>query len=153
MELTTVKVDTAKIEAGEWVKDIPGMGDLELRVRGLGSVVYREALARRQRTVKPSNDGVRPIAESEAATAHAVADALLLDWRNLTLNGQARGYTVELARDLLTNRDYVAFLDAVLYAAATLDASSAKVEETLAKNSDSGSAGAVKTATKTRRKS
>lgn len=137
MDISKIKIDSAKIEAGEWVKEIPGMGDLELRVRGLGSIAYREALAARQRAIprdKRNADGSIPVRLSDEATAAAIADAILLDWRNLESGEVSVAFAPDLARDYLIDPDYGVFLDAVLFAASKVASDAAVVEKALEKN-------------------
>ena len=42
---------------------------------------------------------------------------MLIDWDGLSINGTPQPYTKELARELLTNRRWVRFADAVAWAA------------------------------------
>lgn len=137
MDISKIKIDSAKIEAGEWVKDIPGMGNLELRVRGLGSIAYREALAQRQRAIprdQRNADGSIPFRLSDEATAAAVADAILLDWRNVEISGSPVHFSAAKAREYLANPDYSVFLDAVLFAASKVASDAALIEKALEKN-------------------
>lgn len=137
MEIASLKRDIEKVEAGTWVGDIPGMGTMELRVRGTSSKVYTAKLSRLQRAVEAkdrdrSNNilpsvGVRIMGEA----AHEV---LLLEWRGLTNDGVDFPYDSETAKLWLTDPAYSQFLDAVMWAANVVDNGKAEDKGAAIKN-------------------
>lgn len=137
MEISNFKKDIAKIETGEWVSDIPNMGNLRLRVRGISSKLYTTKLSRLQRAV-PSGDrdrsgsilpdvGLRLMGEA----AHEV---LLLEWDGLEDNGKPFAYDSAVAFQWLTDPEYSQFLDAVIWASNVVDNGKAATKDTTTKN-------------------
>ena len=116
MKLSSIKIDAARAEAGDWVSGIPEMGDLRLRVRGLQSAAAR---ALRNRLIRSLPAAVRadpagiPLAESDQIETQVLLGAILLGWENL----EDAPYSPEKAEAFLTNPDYGAFRDAVMWAA------------------------------------
>lgn len=124
MDISALKRDSTKVEAGEWVGEIPGMEDVRLRVRGLSSPTAVALRSRKERKV--SRDGRERDGQLKADVAlrilgEVLHEAVLLDWDGLTSGGQPLPFDKDLARDWLTNPDYVAFADAVVYAAQVVD--------------------------------
>ena len=123
MDISNLKRDTARIEAGEWIDEIPLLPDVRFKVRGIGSRVYRVRLDRLARAV-PRNgrqsDGSLKIDVAARITGEAMAEEILLDWEGLTDNGKPLPYSKERALALLTNPDFEDFANAVSYAAAVV---------------------------------
>jgi hypothetical protein len=122
LDLSKIKIDSAKINRGDWVGDLPhaGMEGLRLKVRGIASAAYREALAKRGRAVPRSErhrDGTLPVALSDRVAGEALCDAVLLDWDGLTEAGEPVAYDRDLALKLLTDPNFAPFRDAVVFAA------------------------------------
>ncbi|KAA0970311.1 hypothetical protein FPY71_07240 [Aureimonas fodinaquatilis] len=124
MDLSSLQRDSAKVEAGEWVGDIPGFGEARLRVRGLESTAFAATRARKERAV-PRNQRERDgTLKSDAARrifGEALADVILLDWDGITEGGKTVPYDAERAALLLTNPDFSPFADAVVWAASFVD--------------------------------
>jgi len=53
MDIKNLKRDVKTVEAGQWIDQLPGMGDMRVRVRGMSSKVYTADLSRRSRAVPP----------------------------------------------------------------------------------------------------
>lgn len=144
MDLAAIKVDSAKIEGGDWVGDLPGLGNLRLKVRGLGCMAYRLATEKRVRALPRSQrakDGSIAPAAADKLAGEAMAEALLLDWENLTSGGKTVPYSRERAVELLSNPDYRDFRSAVQFAAAIVAANDEAHEEALLGNSETPSSG------------
>lgn len=146
MDLSKIKIDSAKVARGDWVGELPfsGMEGLRLKVRGLGSAVYRDTLAKRGRAVPRSSrnrDGSMPIAIADRVTGEALAEAVLLDWEGLSDSGCVEPYDKELAMKLLTDPDFAAFREAVIYAASIVAEDDRDQEDNLLGNSGPPSAG------------
>ncbi|MDP4024461.1 hypothetical protein Q8W71_17690 [Methylobacterium sp. NEAU 140] len=137
MKLSALKVDADKIEAGEWVGDIPEMGDLRLRVRGLQNAGYRRLQSRLIDAVprsKKQGGRVDPD-ELDRITSTCLASTVLLDWAGLEDEGGAPlPYSKETATEFLTNPAFRRFRDAVLYAATVVGDAGAETEKADAGN-------------------
>jgi hypothetical protein len=118
MKLTDVKVDSNRIEEGEWINNISECPGLRLRVRGQSNKEWRklqsklvEAVPRKKRINRLDYD------EGERITNSLLLNACLIDWDGLTDDdGTAIPYSKEMAEKLMTDPDYRKFRDAVLTA-------------------------------------
>lgn len=115
MDLNSIAINHVAVEQGAWVGELPGMGELRLKVRGIGNADFRTmqnrliaALPRAKRSDS---------AELERVTSECLLKTILLDWEGLESNGQPVPYSQDLAKDLLGNPKWVRFRDAVAYAA------------------------------------
>lgn len=132
MKLSDIQRDIAAIETGVWVADIPGMGDLELKVRGANNSDWRRLqsdLAAKVPRAQLVNGRIAP-AEVDRINGILLCDACLLDWKNLD-DGP---YTKDLANTLLTDPQYGAFRDAVMWAATQVLDGQAAAAKDVAKN-------------------
>lgn len=137
MDINNFKRDTNTIEAGKWVGEIPNCGEMELKVRGMGSKLFTTrvaALSRARPKSERNTDGSLKNEFAILVTGQAAAETLLLDWRGLTDDGEAVPYSKELATVWCTESDYRPFLDAVLYAATVVERGVEAVKEDLSKN-------------------
>lgn len=138
MDLKSAKVDGALIEAGEWVKDIPEMDNLELKVRGVGCVEFKRYIAKRYRLVPKGarhRDGSIDPSLQDAIATDALVETILLDWRNVEEGGVPVPYSKEAARQYLTNPDYRPLRDAVSWAANVVASGGALSDEDVLGNS------------------
>lgn len=127
MDIKSVKVDSARGERGDWVGDIPGMGDLRLHVRSYASSDYQAflvkeiaAVPREQRVGKKAGAPLLPNV-SHAISVRAMVECILLGWENLTEGGDPVPYSKERAMDYLADSDFRVFYDAVDWSARTVD--------------------------------
>lgn len=144
MKLSDIKIDAGKLEQGDWVSDIPDMGELRLKVRGIGNSDFRKMQARlieaEPRQYKVS--GRLPPERQDAITAQCLLHTVLIDWDGLRDEaGQPLPYTQDLARDLLTQPEYKRFRDAVTWAANVVAETVATDGEEAGKNSKRPSSG------------
>lgn len=120
MKLSDSKIDLKKREEGAWVTEIPGFGDLELKVRGSGNKDWarldnklRQAIPRQRRlngTLEPE-DLLRIM-------SILIRDTSLLDWRNMENgDGTPELYSKEAANKYLTDPQYESFVWACSWAA------------------------------------
>lgn len=124
MRLTSLKIDAARAERGDWVSGIPSMGDLRVKVRGFGNTDYQAAIAREQSKVSREDrlDGraggrIKP-AVLDAIMSRCMAEAILIDWDGLTDDeGAPITYSRERAAAFLTDPNLLPFRDAVAWAA------------------------------------
>lgn len=138
MDIKKIKVDSAVIEAGEWVSDLPEMGDLKLKVRGEDNEAFKKYMNKRLRSVPKgarNRDGTLPPAVLEALTGEAYLETVLIDWDNLRDGDTPITYDKELARTFLTDKDYRDFFGAVRWAAQNVARAKSEVDEGILGNS------------------
>lgn len=120
MKRSDIKAQSRKIVHGAWVGDIPGAGDLKLKVRARFNPDYK----RRQREMfdaeaaenKP--DGVLKPEIAEAHDRQLMLDCVLVDWSGYVEDdGAAIAFSREEAAAMLLDPDEVAFQSFVNYAA------------------------------------
>lgn len=138
LALTDVRIDMAAEREGRWISGIPDCGDLELLVRGVdcdeANLVRRRRLERwsrgdgqyMPRTVIAQGP---PQRVREEALTDALIKVVLIDWRNLTLDGEPVLYSAEMARRLVAEPENRAFRLAVLWAADLVGKSEAYVSK------------------------
>lgn len=120
MKITEIERNIATIEAGRWIDNIPGMSDLRLRVRGRDNSDWRRLESALTAAVpRALREGGRIVPEeADRITSVLLRDAVLLDWGNLTDSaGNPIPYSKEAATTYLTEPQFRAFHDAVLWAA------------------------------------
>ena len=131
MKLSSIETDPAIMEQGEWVKDIPEMEDLELRVRPLGNDDYRNLHGKLTRAVprdKRDRGGIVQD-EQDRIQAKLLAETVLLDWKNLDV-----AYSKEKAIELMTDPRFRKFYSAVMYAASVVEEGRKADTDAAAKN-------------------
>ncbi|MGB3834823.1 MAG: hypothetical protein WA975_23495 [Mesorhizobium sp.] len=124
MEISAFRRDSKVVEAGQWIGDIPGMGDLRLRVRGLSTptaVAYRSRLERAVPRNKRDRDGSLKPEQSLEVFSQVLLEHVLFDWDGITQDGKPVPYSKDLAAEWLTNPDFRPFADAVAWAAGVVD--------------------------------
>lgn len=136
MEIGHTRVDVTKIEQGEWVSDIPDMGDLKLKVRGINNSDWRKIASSLVAAVprgKKIAGRIQPD-EQDRITSELVLQAGLLDWENVTQDGAPVAYSKEQARTFLTDPQYRAFRDAALWACTVVGDATSEEAKAAAKN-------------------
>jgi hypothetical protein len=110
LKLGDIKQATSKIEQGAWVKDLPNLPGVSVRVRGYGNSDYRRLLAK----LRPqfSDDPV----EQEKVDNRLLAETILLDWDGI----DDTPYSPETARELLADPDLAVLRMGVNYAASVV---------------------------------
>jgi hypothetical protein len=144
MEISTLKRDSAAVAAGQWVGDIPGMGDVRLRVRGLSSPIVVAVRSRKERKVprdQRERDGSLKPEIGLVIFGEVLHEAVLLEWDGLTDGGNPVPYSAEMAEQWLTDPDFAFFADAVVYAAQIVDKGQVDAKGELAGNSGAPSRG------------
>jgi hypothetical protein len=121
MEITAAKVNDSAIQStdGVWQENLPELGDIAVLVRGLNNKQYRlkfEAMVRALPPNKRVNGAVDPL-ERDRIAGMCMWEHVLLDWRNLLLNGVVTPYSKEQAKIFLTDPDYAKVRDGVFVAA------------------------------------
>lgn len=132
MDIGSFKRDSAAVEAGQWVEDIPQAGDLRLKVRGLTSPSVRALTHRLERAVSSDQrerDGSLKPDAALGIFCTVLAREVLMDWENLSQGGKAVSYDQKLAEKWLTDPDMAFFADAVTWAARIVDKAKAEQAE------------------------
>ncbi|HEV7416043.1 MAG TPA: hypothetical protein VGN98_07785 [Tianweitania sediminis] len=144
MKLSDLKIDPVKVEQGAWVDDIPEMGGLRLRVRGLQNNDFRKMQSRlveaEPRQNKPRG---RLLPErQEAITGTCLVETVLLDWDGITDEAdQPIPYSKEQAKEFLTDPAYRRLRDAVVWAASVVAEDGVQETEEAGNSSKKRSAG------------
>lgn len=119
MDLASSRVDLTRSKAGEWVKGIPGLGDIELKVRGSNTPAFRLSRMRAQKSLPSGarlDDGLIDPDEADKSSGLVLA-GLLVDWKNVSDGGVDLPFSREAAEKLLTDLELQVFRDGVAYAA------------------------------------
>jgi hypothetical protein len=120
MKLNDLKIDVSRFEEGAWIDNIPEMGDLRLKVRGINNSDYRrlqqklfEAVPRAKRPggrIDPD--------EQDRITTSCLLSACLLDWDGVEDDdGNALPYSKPAATKLLNDPALRRFRESVIWAA------------------------------------
>jgi hypothetical protein len=136
VNLSDLKTNAAIVEQGDWVDNIPDMGDLRLKVRGRGNSRWRALEAQLVAAVPRGKriNGRIPPADVDRIAAICVRDAGLLDWENLKDGDQAVLYSKDMANTLLTDPQYRAFFDAAVWACSVVGDATVGSQEADQKN-------------------
>lgn len=143
MKLSEIKVDATAVESGQWIGDIPEMGNLRLLVRGLNNSDYKRMSAKLYAaTPRAERPGGRLTPEAgEKLQARCLAATVLIDWDGLEDDNGPVAFASDLALKLLLDPSYAAFRDGVVWAATQVGAGRAEDAEEAAKNLELPSAG------------
>jgi hypothetical protein len=119
MKLSDVKVDSALIEQGDWVENIPELPGIRIKARGSNNIDYRILEAKLVREIPQSQrvDGVPPAAMDKIA-GRLLLETVVIDVEGFT---EADGvtpikYTRELGEQLLLDPDFRVFQAGAAYA-------------------------------------
>lgn len=132
MDVLTLKRDLPSIEDGRWVdaKEVPGLKDLRVKVRGQSSKVVRETYAAKERALSDTDrDGVkvRPDAAMRLGL-ETLSEATLVDIEGLTMGGET--LPVARVRELLPDPAFQPLADLIVQASFVVDRTrAAKAEE------------------------
>lgn len=137
MKLSDQKIDPVKLEQGDWVGDIPDMGDLRLKVRGFGNKAA-DSMTRRLQDAVPRKlkvGGRVAPDEMERILSVVMRECILIDWDHLEgEDGKPVPYSKEMAGTLLTDPQYRNFRNAVAWAATVVADERGAAQEEVAKN-------------------
>ena len=136
MEISKIRYNSSKIEEGDWVDNIPGLSDVRLKVRGANSRTVRNSLSQKMSMAENQNEASRDRVIGEVA-----AEAVLIDWDNLTNNGEPVEYSLDLAKSWCSNPDYDEFVAAIDWASREIQRRFRGGQEELSKNSKPPSSG------------
>lgn len=114
MDLNSLSVDLIAVEQGQWVDNIPDLGDIRLKVRGMGNAVSRKKQQDLYRALPMAKR--TDATELEKIQTQITLDTILLDWSGLTDNGEDVHYSHEMAAKILNDPRYQPFKDGVTWA-------------------------------------
>lgn len=118
MNLNNLRAARARGEAGAWVDNIPGCGDLRLKVRGLACREHQRINAEFMAGIPEGQRGEELTVEQREALSVQALQVLLLDWDNLTGDDDRPvPFAPETAARILASPDFEAFRGAVVWAA------------------------------------
>lgn len=127
MDLNQYKTSVDAENDGQWV-DLDITTGAAVLVARIGSKRYSTML---QRRLKPYRRSIRnnsiDDSVSERIIGEVMAETILLDWKNLALNGKAVPYSAEQAKELLTDPQFKDFREVIFELAN--DAESFRQEE------------------------
>lgn len=119
MKLANLKIDSAKLEQGDWVGDIPALGNIRLRVRGIGNDDYRRRQSELVAAI-PRHLRKEP-AEQDKLTNTLIVETLLLGWEHVEdEKDKPLPFTRENALLILADPDMRAFNDGIIWAASVV---------------------------------
>ena len=124
MEIKDLKRNSGMIAKGQWIGEIPDMGDLRLLVRGLTSPSVSALRAQKERSVPRKHrqrDGSLKMETALRISSELLHEVVLLDWDGITMDGKPVKYDATLAKEWLTDPDYQDFANAVAWAAMVAD--------------------------------
>lgn len=120
MKLNETKIDVSRFEGGAWISDIPEMGDLRLKVRGINNADWRRL---QQKLFEATPRAKRPGGridpdEQDRITTSCILSTCLLDWENVEGDdGQPLPYSIQAATKLLNDPAMRRFRESVIWAA------------------------------------
>ncbi|PZU87349.1 MAG: hypothetical protein DI527_18920 [Chelatococcus sp.] len=125
MKLSDIRINAAAIEQGEWIgaahgTPIPTMGDLCLRVRGVGNSDYRKLRAKLEEAVPRSRREGGKIGDREAEEifVQCLVETVLMDWSGVeNEDGTPLEFSRPAALKIMSNPDLAPFKHAVVWAA------------------------------------
>lgn len=141
MDLSRFKADRSAEDDGVWVA-LDGSDAASVKLARIGNRRYREAMQRRMKPYRRAlRAGTLDEATAERITAEVLAETVLLDWRDLTLDGKALTYSSENARDVLNDPALRDFRDLIVEMASDIELYRQQDREEAEKNSPPSSAG------------
>lgn len=135
MDIAKIRIPRIVWEQGGWVKDIPELGDILLKVRPAGNddFIRRQAELFRDLPRGERNGTIDP-ETNRRMTAQLIEETILTDWKNLRQGGEEVPYTLEKARELLHNQEYSVLADGAIWASNEVKQRRLEGVEDIAKN-------------------
>lgn len=139
MKLSALKINAEAVEEGAWVDNIPELGGIRLKVRGIGNSAYRrmqskliEAVPRAQRQRGQVDPDVM-----DAITNKCLAHTVLLGWDGILDDDDKQlPFSKEKALEILTDPSLRPFRDGVAWASAIVAQTEAAGQEADEGNSE-----------------
>lgn len=111
MKLSEIKSVSQKIEQGAWVRDLPNLPGVAVKVRGYGNTDYRRVLLKLRGEL--SQEQLKDDAAQDAVQVRLLHETILEDWSGI----EDAAYSPALAQKLLSDPDLAVFRSGVEYAA------------------------------------
>lgn len=122
MKLSSIQVDSALAEQGDWVENIPKLQGIKIKARGIDNSDYRLLESKLIREIPETDraEGVLPVDQDRIAST-LLLETVVLDVVGFTEDdGTPIIYTKDLGRQWLFNPDYKAFREACAWAGAAV---------------------------------
>ena len=138
MKISSVKINSARVEQGVWVANIPELDDAELLVCGWNNLAFRRlqqklirALPRSQRSSAQLDPKVQ-----DQINAKCMRELSCFGWRRVEDDdGNEIAFDKELAGKWLEDPDMRTFYEGVMWASMNVAEETAEEEEAIEKNS------------------
>ena len=136
MQLSDIIVDPELIENGGWVRDIPEMDDLEIRVRPITNPKFDRMQTRLVQSLPRSKKpgGKVDDDEQDRILSICLLNTCLLDWRNCKDGDNDIPFSPETAKKFMLEWKYSKFRNAVMYASGVVSDYKVADQEDAAKN-------------------
>ena len=142
MDLSKFKADRTAEDEGVWVALDGDDSGARVKLARIGNRRYREAMQRRMKPFRRAlRAGTLEEATAERVTAEVLAETVLLDWRDLALDGAALAYSPDRARELLLDPALRDFRDLIVEMATDIELYRQQDQEEAEKNLPPSSAG------------
>lgn len=119
MKLSSIKVDSALIEQGDWVDGIPDLPGIRIKARGTNNVDYRILEGKLVREIPRTQraEGVSP-EDQDRIAGRLLLETVVLDVEGLTEDDGVTpiAYTKDLGKKLLLDPDFRVFQAGAAYA-------------------------------------
>lgn len=119
MKLSDIKVDSALIEQGDWVENIPDLPGIRIKARGTNNAYYRILEAKLVREIPRGQraEGLAP-ADQDRIAGRLLLETVVLDVDGLTEDDGVTPvkYTKEIGAKLLLDPDFRVFQAGAAYA-------------------------------------
>lgn len=137
MELSKLSRDSKAASEGAWIDGMPGMGDFRVKVRGNTSpeVISRRIQLEQAASMDERNENGMLTVEAQTRIMRQVQhEVVLMDWENLTIDGEPVQYSADMAERIVMNPDMVAFRDIVAAASIKVSSLPGKLDGIVVKN-------------------
>lgn len=136
MKISSLKVDSALIEQGDWVDGIPELPGIRIKARGTNNRDYRLLEAKLVREIPRAArvEGVSP-EDQDRIAGKLLLETIVLDVQGLTDENDAPlSWSRELAEKMLLDPDYRVFQAGAAYAGSIVAGRRKEDAETETKN-------------------
>lgn len=145
MKLSDIAVDSALIEQGDWVNNIPNLPGVRIKARGTNNKDYRLLEGKLVRELReqrggggvPAADGLLPD-DQDRLVGTLLLETVVLDVDGFTEDAEGKikiPYTRALGEKLLLDPDFRLFRDGAAWAGGVIAQRRKAVQETETKNS------------------
>ena len=137
MKLSAIRINSAMREQGQWIDNIPDLGGVKLKVRGVDNTDARRLRAKLVAEMPPT-DKPRNVLTDEAAerlTVAILSESILMGWQGLeNEDGTPIVFSIPQAAEILANPDFALFRNGVNFAANIIGTEAATAAADTAKN-------------------